>query len=293
METAQGAHWEYHGANRARGRRGVAPESPGPCAICGVDGWRPVLAGSGFSIVQCRGCTVGLTLPRPVEADGTEHFAEDEAYFRRFLDEQREFRRRLAMPMLRLLERFKPSGRVLDVGCGLGFFLECAAAKGYGCVGIDTSPAATELARRTLGLDVRTGAFGHTALGADDVFDAITMNHVLEHVSEPMPFLRSAWSALRPGGIVISGSPNFAGLVPVLLRERWYGLQPSQHVWQFTRASYVTLFRVAGFAVEEVRIDSLFYARGPGYKGFLTWALARIGEAVGRGDNLLLVGRRP
>jgi 2-polyprenyl-3-methyl-5-hydroxy-6-metoxy-1,4-benzoquinol methylase len=276
----------------ARGRRGVTLEVPGPCAICGLDGWRPALAGRDFSIVQCRGCTVGLTRPPPVEADGHESFAEDEAYFRRFLEEQGEFRRRLAMPMLRVLERFKPSGRILDVGCGLGFFLDCAAAKGYGCVGIDTSPAATELARRAFGLDVRTGSFGRTALGPDDVFDVITMNHVLEHVSEPVAFLGSAWRALRPGGIVISGSPNFAGLLPALLRERWYGLQPSQHVWQFTPASYARLFSAAGFAVEEVRVGSMHYAPGRRYRGSLVWALARIANAVGRGDNLLLVGRR-
>ncbi|MBI2217748.1 MAG: class I SAM-dependent methyltransferase [Candidatus Rokubacteria bacterium] len=218
--------------------------------------------------------------------------SKDAAYYRRFYEEQSEFRRRLTIPMLQVLAEFASTGQILDVGCGLGFFLDVASRHGgYRCVGIDMSTAATDFARCTLGLDVRTGDFSKERFA--EVFDAITMNHVLEHISAPVPFLERARTVLAPGGIVVSSSPNFAGWLARALGARWYGLQPSQHVWQFTPASYATLFRRAGFSVLAVRTGSLYYPWGPGWKAPAVWGVARAAAILGHGDNMFLVARRP
>ena len=230
-------------------------------------------------------------MPAPTESDGQEHFAEEDAHYRRFYVEQRELRYGFAAQMLRLVQEFQPAGRLLDIGCGLGFFLEYAGRRGYRCVGIDTSAAATRFAREELHLNAVAADFMDVRFSPSEAFDVVTANHVLEHISQPVSFLVKARRLLRPGGILVSASPNFGGLVPRLLGHRWYGLQPSQHVWQFSPGSYATLFRTAGFTVERTEVTSMHYAFGSGWKGDVCCCLARLATVLGQGDNMILVAR--
>lgn len=262
-----------------------------PCPICTSDNWTPVLVAETFAIVRCTTCTLARTMPVPAESDGREHFAEDFHHYQRFYTEQCELRYGFAARMLHVVRAFKAAGRILDIGCGLGFFLDYARRHGYQCVGIDTSAAATRFAREQLRLNVIASDFMHAQFSAPDTFDVITANHVLEHISLPIPFLEKARRLLEPGGILISASPNFGGLLPRLLGRRWYGLQPAQHVWQFTPGSYRALFRKAGFRVERTQIDSMHYAPASDWKGNVIFCLAKLATGIGQGDNLVIVAR--
>lgn len=241
-----------------------------PCPNCAPEAWKPALIAEAFAIARCAICGLARTLPVPAESDGREHFAEDEAYYRRFYTEQRELRYVFTARMLRVKREFKAAGRILDIGCGLGFFPDYARRHGYECVGIDTSPAATRFARQHLLLDVIAVAFMDARFGSSETFDVVTANHVLEHFSEPVPFLEKAGR---------------------LLGRRWYGLQPSQRVWQFTLASYRALFQMAGLRVERTRIGSMHYAPGPNWKGTVIFCMAKLATAIGQGDNFVVVAR--
>jgi 2-polyprenyl-3-methyl-5-hydroxy-6-metoxy-1,4-benzoquinol methylase len=230
-------------------------------------------------------------MPAPTESDGQEHFGEEDAHYRRFYVEQRELRYGFAAQMLRLVQEFQPAGRLLDIGCGLGFFLDYAGRRGYRCVGIDTSAAATRFAREELHLDAIAADFMDACFSPSEAFDVVTANHVLEHISQPVPFLEKARRLLKPGGILVSASPNFGGLLPRVLTRRWYGLQPSQHVWQFTPESYKALFQKAGFRIERTEIGSMHYAPGSKWKETVIFCLAKLATAIGRGDNLVMVAR--
>lgn len=250
-----------------------------------------MLGADSFQVIACPTCTLARTHPAPSESDGREHFAADDAYYKRFYTDQKELRYRFAAQTLGIIREFKDAGRILDIGCGMGFFVDYAARHGYQCSGIDTSTAATRFAREELNLDVLTADFMHGPFGTPGAFDVVTMNHVLEHVSSPLPFLQKVRRVLKRGGIVVSSSPNFAGLLPRLLKQRWYGLQPSQHVWHFSPKSYAALFEKAGFMVERMGIGSMHYAAGPGWRATLILGLAKVSKALGQGDNLFLVGR--
>jgi len=250
-----------------------------------------VLIAESFVIVRCTTCTLARTMPAPAESDGREHFAEDYDHYKRFYTEQGELRYDFAARMLHVVRAFKAAGRILDIGCGLGFFLDYARTHGYQCVGIDTSVAAARFAREQLRLNVIASDFMDAQFSASEAFDVVTANHVLEHISLPIPFLDKARRLLKPGGILVSASPNFGGLLPRLLGRRWYGLQPAQHVWQFTPDSYRALFQKAGFRVEQTRIESMHYAPGPDWKGNVIFCLAKLATGIGHGDNLVIVAR--
>lgn len=262
------------------------------CPVCGGRRWRRAVRGADFEVVRCAGCTLGRTLPSPGEADGREHFADDDAHYRQSYLAQRALRYAFAAQMLAILQRFKREGRVLDIGCGIGVFVEYARRHGFACEGIDRSSGAARAARDELGVDLVTGNFADQAAAWPGAFDAVTMNHVLEHVSAPVAFLDRVVHVLKRDGVVVSASPNFGGLVPRILGRRWYGLQPSQHVWQFTPESYRAAFERVGLRVEQTIVDAMHYAPGSTWKSMVVYGLARLGKAVGRGDNVFVVGRK-
>ncbi|MDQ8046779.1 MAG: class I SAM-dependent methyltransferase [Solirubrobacteraceae bacterium] len=141
--------------------------------------------------------------------------------------------------------------RVLDIGCGLGVFLERAAAAGWAVHGIDTSEDWVRAARGRVGEDaVELGAF-ETSRFAGERFDLITLWDVIEHVWDPVPLLRAAAAALAPGGRLFIRTPNIRYVAPVygarrrLLRED-IDLGATNHVIHFSSRSLGRALRDAG-----------------------------------------------
>lgn len=111
------------------------------------------------------------------------------------------------------IERFiaPGGGRLLDMGCGLGFFLKALAPysrwETHGC---EISSAAVRYAHQTLGLSRVVQTRLDEAQFSPEYFDLITMWDVLEHVPRPDPVLRRCDTMLRNGGICFIRTPNAA-----------------------------------------------------------------------------------
>jgi SAM-dependent methyltransferase len=103
----------------------------------------------------------------------------------------------------RLNARF--TGRVLDVGCGIGDFLRFRR----GTVGVDINPGAVAYCREQ-GLDARKMETDCLPF-ADKEFDGAMLDNVLEHIAEPRPVLHEIARVLRPGGTLIVGVPGRRG----------------------------------------------------------------------------------
>ena len=149
------------------------------------------------------------------------------------------------LPRRRASERPK----VLDIGCGAGEWLLAARSAGWEAVGADPDPEAVEQARQ-IGLAVRAGS---TEAWADQAgtFEAVTMNHVIEHVHDPNQALEEVFDLLRPGGQLFIETPNVDALTHAAYGENWRGLEPPRHLILFTRKSLADALRQSGF--EQVR----------------------------------------
>ena len=137
------------------------------------------------------------------------------------------------------------SGRLLDVGCGNGAFLLRAREMGLDVHGCEPDPMAVATCGR-LGLDVRLGDVW-TAGFPDAAFDYITLNHVIEHVSDPGRLLAKLRVMLKPGGILWLGLPNPDALGLSALRQGWKGLHPPFHLVIPSQAILSEWLRKAGF----------------------------------------------
>jgi 2-polyprenyl-3-methyl-5-hydroxy-6-metoxy-1,4-benzoquinol methylase len=257
------------------------------CSLCGarlVPRWRGDVA---FNVYDCRACGVGLTWPRPAEANGEELFADDDEHYERQFTQNRELWRRFAQA---LLEHIPPSlrmGRLLDVGSGVGLLVELAAEQGATACGLDRAPAAGRVARRH-GVDVRTGELRDLP---ERNFDVVVMMHVLEHVYDPVDFVKEAAGRLRTGGLLLVNVPISDGLMPRLLRERWYGFQPTQHVHQFTRRGLTQVVVRAGLEPLRVTSESLHYTHARVLKRTALVAAATLARIIRLGDQSTLVAR--
>ena len=147
---------------------------------------------------------------------------------------------------VRHLGRERPAPRLLDVGCASGEFLLQMRALGWDVQGMDIDDAALEQARRA-GLRAFHGTLDEPAgEPAEGGFDAITLNHVLEHLPDPVPALRSARELLRPGGVLWVATPNLRSLAHRMFGRDWLSLDPPRHLVLLSAESLVAAFNAAG-----------------------------------------------
>jgi 2-polyprenyl-3-methyl-5-hydroxy-6-metoxy-1,4-benzoquinol methylase len=151
-----------------------------------------------------------------------------------------QFTRKLKPPMperlLRQTLRWWPArraGKLLDIGCGDGAFLE-AAARHFEVTGVEISAAQAERARQRL--PVATIHTGPSTLAPlpENTFDVVTQFSVLEHEWHPLEALRCVARVLRPGGITILKVPNFASWNRVIRGVEWCGIRLPDHCNYFT-----------------------------------------------------------
>jgi SAM-dependent methyltransferase len=159
----------------------------------------------------------------------------------------------------RLTPPFAPQRRsVLDIGCGVGGFLEFAASKGLQPYGFDASTAQARVARATfpnvrnsIGIDDYVAQLDHAP-----AFDYVTMWDVFEHIREPRSLLRSICPHMTPTGLLFvsvpSGATTRLKLIIAKMTGREPGLIPWEHVFYYTKRSLRNMFETNGFDVLSV-----------------------------------------
>ncbi len=207
-------------------------------------------------------------------------------------------RRRVGYRNVRMLPG--PPGRLLDVGCGNGGFLATMTHLGWQAEGIEPDPRAAAEARRA-GHAVREVTLDACALEPGR-YDAITLHHSIEHLPDPAASLRQLAEALRPGGRLVSISPN-----PVSASARWFGrdwraLDVPRHLVLPGRRALLAGARAAGLAARVRRPSNgtrglAHMSAPPGSSAEARWrdvmAVAlKLAAVIWGGEELLLEARR-
>lgn len=196
-------------------------------------------------IVRCLGCghmQVAEFPAQPVLSAGYAEVAEA-AYL-----EEEAGQRATAARILERLELHRRPGRLLDVGCWVGFMVAAAGGRGWAASGLEPSVFASAHARDRLGLDVQTASLDTAQLDVR-AFDAVVMGDVIEHLPDPGQALERIHALLAPGGVLCLALPDAGSRVARLMGSRWWSVLPT-HVQYFTRSSVRRLLARRGFAVE-------------------------------------------
>jgi SAM-dependent methyltransferase len=150
-------------------------------------------------------------------------------------------------------DRIRP-GRLLDVGCSCGYFLEVAAARGFDVQGVEFSRNAIAAASETIRPRIVRGALED--LPEVGSFDVISAFDIIEHVQDPRGFLRRCARLLKRGGTLVLTTPDSGHVLRRLMGSRWPMLQPMQHLHLFSRRGLVEVIRSEQF--EDVRAGTAY-----------------------------------
>jgi 2-polyprenyl-3-methyl-5-hydroxy-6-metoxy-1,4-benzoquinol methylase len=215
------------------------------CICSGTDSAVLFTSGS-HSICRCVSC--GQVYVSGIDIDvikevynEKQYFAERNAYIVRWDEFSRLFQK-----IIDKIIKFKPQGRLLDVGCSVGILLDVARKNGFDVKGVEVSTWASEFARQK-GFDVITGGLLEAAY-PEKSFDIVVLNHVLEHIPKPVVILFEAKRILKDDGLLVIGVPNFGSYMAAIKKGKWASLQPDQHIWQFTHESLLRVLMKTGFS---------------------------------------------
>jgi 2-polyprenyl-3-methyl-5-hydroxy-6-metoxy-1,4-benzoquinol methylase len=137
-------------------------------------------------------------------------------------------------------------GKVLDIGCSNGIFLDLFKEAGWETWGVEPSSNAQIAGKK--GHKIIASTFEKSELPAR-YFDLVILNHTLEHLNNPTAVLKKIKSVLRPKERVYIDVPNVGSLSSRILGKRWPYLLPQEHKWQYTRASLGKLLESTGFKI--------------------------------------------
>lgn len=155
------------------------------------------------------------------------------------------FRSQLAN-QYRNIPRARPKDAVaLDLGCGDGSFLGLADRCGWHVVGADPDEVAVKAARKR-GFDVHLGGL-EVFEGQEALFDLITMNHVIEHLHDPLDDVATCYRLLKPGGRIWLETPNIQSYGHENFGANWRGLETPRHLVLFSRKALYLMLQNAGF----------------------------------------------
>ncbi len=239
-------------------------------------------------IVECTTCGHRQLARMPSEVELLELYVGARADH--YVEEERGQRHTARAALLQIERHVPDRGRLLDLGCWVGFLLAEARDRGWEVTGVEPSVFAAAYAREVHGVEI----LEQDLLSADlphAAFSAIVLGDVIEHLTDPLAALRHIASLLTPDGVLYMTVPDSGSPLARMMGRRWWSVIPT-HVQYFSRHSLSLLMGRAGFDVLEIttapKTFSVRYYLGrlTGYSPALAARLTRTFELLGLADRM-------
>ncbi|HLY40844.1 MAG TPA: class I SAM-dependent methyltransferase [Terracidiphilus sp.] len=224
-------------------------ETYASCPICSGTILKPLWEVNGYTIARCTACTLVFVQNRVTLEELGAHYSSsgDEAYDDTNADCLNYYYFKLADL---IKARFPHPGRILDLGCSRGWFLD--AMTGWECHGNEIVPSDAAAARERYGDRIVSGSFDDYPL-REDYFDVITLQDVFDHFRDPMPALEKCRKMLKPGGLIVIKVHNISCLYAKLTGKNFYAIIPPSHLFYYDRRTLARALSIAGFRIVDSR----------------------------------------
>jgi 2-polyprenyl-3-methyl-5-hydroxy-6-metoxy-1,4-benzoquinol methylase len=237
------------------------------CPLCGRENNAVLYDLKEYQVLKCRECSLVFTPAPEVNLPGlySQEYYEDfqQNYFvqtrENYAKEKIDPKLKNFHDGLELLKLHKKTGKILDVGCAQGMFLDMARGVGWETYGVDVSEYASAYAREKLKLNVKTGEL-QAAHFPEKYFDVITLWDTAEHIPNPRPVLEECRRILKDDGLLYLVTIDEDSLMPALgnfmykisggwLKKPVKLLHPIHHVTHFSKKTLLRTMEICGYKV--------------------------------------------
>lgn len=224
------------------------------CPICDAHDGRFLKNYTKHHLARCRRCGMVYAGKRPTPAELAEFYATYPLHA-----QLNPITRARYLELLTDLAPARTHGRILDAGCGVGFFLDTAREAGWDTHGSEYDERVVKTCRDR-GITMWQGALTNESF-PDAYFDVITSFEVMEHLQDPLAELRNFHRMLRPGGVLYITTPNFSALSRRLIGQNWSVVNYPEHLNYFTPATLRRALESAGLSVTACRTTGISVSR--------------------------------
>jgi 2-polyprenyl-3-methyl-5-hydroxy-6-metoxy-1,4-benzoquinol methylase len=198
-----------------------------------------------WSYLRCPNCGLVLVYPSPDDKALQDFY--NNSYQVDFDSYFKGTRRRSKITLNMLAKHYPKPGRLLEVGCSYGGFLDEARLKGWDVTGVELSQIAATFARDQLGLRVFCGDLREQLQQLGEPYDVVAIFHVIEHLPNPPALLELCRKLIKPGGLLILKTPNVASSIARLMGSSWHWMCPPAHLYLYSPATLGRLLAKSGY----------------------------------------------
>lgn len=223
------------------------------CYLCHKNYIKPVYISSYRPIYHCPADDLFFSADnkeKKIQYD--DDYFESSPYNQRQIFNDVYFQKKLNK-IITLTQEKKPN--ILDVGCGWGNFLQVVKNNSLPYLGIDLSPSAIKICREEK-LNCREADLIKLSKINGQKYSVITFFQVIEHLKNPLEYLKAAKKMLKKSGILLITTPNNRSPFRYLLGSNWPVYNTPSHYFFYSKNSLERLLKLAGFSNFKIKIDN-------------------------------------
>lgn len=229
------------------------------CFLCGhIDGVIKLKWSENYTLIQCRKCEA---ISANITPDCSQEIYKDVDNFKLYAERISKYfnYRKKTFGQERYyytIERLKLNNnkiKLLDVGCGVGYFLDLLKDKEIWARGLEVDPLQVKYCK-DMGLNVSSNNISDEP---DGYYDVVTMFDVLEHLIEPVDFFLDINKVLKPNGYIVMYTPNIHSIGFELMAEKQNLLHPFEHVCFYNKSSLDFLVLQTNFKIVSIEFFGL------------------------------------
>ena len=224
------------------------------CILCASVSLKNLKGYEEHYLVKCQSCKFVFCEPIPTERELEKHY---ENYGRNDYLSPLTIKR--YHEILDSFEPYRKTNKLIDVGCGIGYFLEEAKKRGWEVFGTEFTDEAIEICSKK-GIKMNKGVLNPNNYDSQE-FDVITSFEVIEHINNPQEELANFYKILRKGGLVYCTTPNFNSLLRYRLKEKYNVLCYPEHLSYYTPKTLKYVFEKEGFRTKNIKATGISLTR--------------------------------
>ena len=223
------------------------------CNLCERNEREKYWSCEGYTFFRCSNCKLIYQYPQPVQTDLSLRY--DDNYFEYEIDNEESF----FSLMLKTLDDIRFTARTallnngsaefLDVGCATGLLLKHMESLGWKSRGVELCPSSAEYGKNIRKLDIFNGTL-EQAEYSNNQFSIVHSSHLIEHLTDPLAYIQEVFRILKPGGFLITTTPNASSLQAKLFGKNWRSAI-ADHMFLFSLSTLTRLLEDQKFQVRQ------------------------------------------